>query len=307
VFTVGGALRWLDREQLELASIAAALVSAETTRHAVRWVSERRIVSGPLSTLLGDVAAADDAPVMIGLTAVFARYTGALKVASATVPVWASTLGTLAIGAILGLVCAYLTYRDRSTVAAWSSLIGCACLAAGFTTSLGLSAMGATFTMGLTLSIASPISGQLRGRIMPTEGSLLLPALLLAGARLAMPRTQTELILLATALGTRVLTSYLVGATLALSRSPWRKSTPWLGFAMTSSGSLTMMVGLAFSLRLSEEIGSFVLTCAALGTVLGELIGPLTMLRALDRAGELQSATDKGSAPPGADTAEVLS
>ncbi len=300
VFAIGSALHWLEREELELASAATALVSAETARHAVRWVSERRIVSGPLSTLIGDVAAADDAPVMIGLAAVFASYTGPLKVAGVAVPVWASTLGTLGIGVILGLVCAYLTYRDRSTVAAWSSLIGCACLAAGFTTSLGLSAMGATFAMGLTLSITSPIAAELRGKILPTEGSLLLPALLLAGARLAMPGSQTEILLLAAALAARVLSSYMLGAAVAMSRKPWRKSVPWLGFAMTSSGSLTMMVGLAFSLRLSQDIGTFALTCAALSTLLGELAGPITMLRALDRAGELHGSVDNPGATAGA-------
>jgi Kef-type K+ transport system membrane component KefB len=305
VFVLAHELHWLKPDQRELASIAAALVSAETTRHAVRWVSERRTLAGPLSTLLGDVAAADDAPVMIGLAAVFARHTSALTVAGVSVPVWASSLGTLGVGAILGLVCAYLTHRDRSTVAAWSSLIGCACLATGFTTSLGLSAMGATFTLGLTLSITSPISAEIRSKIMRTEGSLLLPALLLAGARLQFPGSQTELLLIATALTARVVVSYLVGSTLALSRRAWRRSTPWLGFAMTSSGTLTMMVGLAFSLRLSGDIGPFVLLCAALGTLLGELVGPFAMLRALDRAGEIKPAGAPQATP--SETVEAVS
>ncbi|MFT3921909.1 MAG: hypothetical protein QM778_05185 [Myxococcales bacterium] len=307
VFSLIRWLRWLEGERLELASIAAALVSAETTRHAVRWVSERRTVSGSLSTLLGDVAAADDAPVMIGLAAVFARHTGVIKVPGFDLPVWASTLSTLGIGAILGLVCAYLTYRDRSVVAAWSSLIGCACLATGFTTALGLSAMGATFTMGLTLSMASPLSAEIRSNVMRTEGSLLLPALLLAGARLQLPQSETEVLLLASALGTRVAASYVVGTGLALSRKAWRQSARWLGFAMTSSGTLTMMVGLAFSLRLGEDVGPFVLTCAALGTLVGELMGPFAMLRALERAGEVSPAVSKPSATPEVEAVEVIS
>jgi Kef-type K+ transport system membrane component KefB len=287
VYFVAHLAHWLAPAQRELAAAAAALVSAETTRHAVRWVSERRVVVGPLSTLLGDVAAADDAPVMIGVIALLARHTGVLQVAGFQVEVWASALGTLGIGVILGLVCAYLTYRDRSTVTAWSSLLGCACLAAGFTTSLGLSAMGATFTMGLTLSLASPIGAEMRAKIMRTEGSLLLPALLLAGARLELPQGKLELGLIGVALLARVLASYVVGATIALTRAPFRRATPWLGLAMTSSGTLTMMVGLAFSVRLDADVGRFVLSCAALGTLVGELMGPLAMLRALDRAGEV--------------------
>ena len=76
---------------------------------------------------------------------------------------------------------------------------------------------------------------------------------------------------------------------------------------MTSSGTLTMMVGLAFSLRLSEEIAPFVLTCAALGTLLGELVGPLAMLRALDRAGEIAPVSDKTSDAGASDTVGVAS
>jgi Kef-type K+ transport system membrane component KefB len=290
VFAAGTPLGWLPPEPLKLASTAAALVSAETTRHAVRWVSERRSLSGPLSRLLGDVAAADDVPVMIGLCAVFAHHSGPLRVAGVQVPVWGSTLGTVGIGAVLGLVCSYLTYRDRSTVTGWSSLLGCACLAAGFTTSLGLSAMGATFSMGLALSATSPIGAEIRQRIGRTEGSLLLPALLLAGARLELPSGHAELLLIGAVLLARLLSSYVVGASLALSRAAWRRSAPWLGFAMSSSGTLTMMVGLAFSIRLDQQVGPFVLACAALGTLVGELTGPQAMLRALDRAGEVQAA-----------------
>lgn len=280
-------VNWLEPEQRQLAGIAAALVCSESARHAIRWVTERRVVSGPLATLIGDIAATDDFPVVIGLAAVFAQHSGALQIAGFTVVPWASTLGTLGIGATLGLVCAYLTYRDRSTVTGWCSLLGCACLATGFTTSLGLSAMGATFTMGLTLSVASPIGRSIRERIMRTEGALLLPALLLVGARLELPQSSPEILLLGVALTARIVANFGVGSGLALTQKAGQRAMPWLGFAMSSSGSLSMMVGLAFSVRLGGDLGRYAVTLAVLGTVIGEILGPFTMRRALERVGEV--------------------
>ncbi len=298
VYMVSDLVGWLSVEQRELAGIAAALVSSESARHTIRWVAERRIVSGPLSTLIEDIAATDDFPVIIGLAAVFAEHSGMLRVSGVTVPVWASALGTLGIGAILGLVCAYVTYRDRSTVTGWISLLGCACLATGFTTSLGLSAMGATFTMGLTLSVASPIGQEMRERIMRTEGSLLLPALLLVGARLDMPHGSLEVLLLGVALIARIGANFLVGSALATTQRSWMRTIPWLGFAMTSSGTLCLMVGLAFSVRLGGDLGRYVLSLAVLGTLAGELVGPFAIRRALRRVGELHDT------PPPTDPAQ---
>jgi Kef-type K+ transport system membrane component KefB len=141
----------------------------------------------------------------------------------------------------------------------------------------------------------------MRARIVRTEGSLLLPALLLAGARLELPEGYDELLLIGTALFARLLVNYLIGASLALSRKAWRPSATWLGFAMSSSGTLTMMVGLALSLGLDEQLGQFVLTCAALGTLFGELLGPLAMRRALERAGEVSAPSGELPEPSGAE------
>jgi hypothetical protein len=297
VFWVASQFNWLPTEQVETAAIATALVSAETTRLALRWVAVRHAVYGSLTELLGDLAATDDAPVMIGLVAVFARRSGPLSAFGLSVPTWASTLATLGVGVILGLCCTYLTSRDRSTVHRWIVLLGGAWLATGVTTNLGLSAMGATFAMGLVLSLASPIAPELRAQVMATEGALRLPALLLAGARLELPHAPIEVLLIATALGARWLGSWLIGGVLAASRRSWRPATPWLGIAMTSSGSLTMMVGLACSVALGGDVGRVALSAAASFTFFGELLGPRALVRALVAAGESRATPEPRTAP----------
>jgi Kef-type K+ transport system membrane component KefB len=298
VYAVARALGWLSASQAELAAMAAALVSAETTRNAVSWVAERRGAQGPLSTFFEDLAAADDLPVMFGLAVVFARISGDVRAFGFQVEPWVSALSTLGIGALLGGVCAFLTVHDRSTVMGWGALLGCALLATGATTSLGLSAMGATFTMGLTLSLMSPIAAELRDKVVRTEPSLLLPALLLAGARLELPQGSQEIALVATALLARIGSAYASGWLLGVARRPFRPAARWLGVAMSASGNITMMVGLAFSLRLDGDVGRFALSAAALGTVLGELLGLYGLTRALDKVGEL-------GAPPSKEPAEA--
>jgi hypothetical protein len=225
---------------------------------------------------------------MIGLVAMFARHSGPLAAFGLIIPAWASTLATLGVGVILGLCSTYLTHRDRSAVNRWTVLLGSAWLATGVTTNLGLSAMGATFAMGLVLSLASPIASELRAQILVTEGALRLPALLLAGARLELPQTPVEVLLIATAIGARSLGSWALGGIVACSRRAWRPAAPWLGLAMTSSGSLTMMVGLACSVGLGGDVGRVALTSATLFTLFGELLGPRALVRAVVAAGESQ-------------------
>jgi pimeloyl-ACP methyl ester carboxylesterase len=53
-----------------------------------------------------------------------------------------------------------------------------------------------------------------------------------------------------------------------------------------------MMVGFAIALRFPGQIGRVVLVVAGAGTLLGELIGPFALRRALARVGEIPQARD---------------
>jgi hypothetical protein len=141
------------------------------------------------------------------------------------------------------------------------------------------------------LSILSHRSSELRGMVAATEGPVLLPALLLAGAHLSLPHDMNEGVLAAVAVGARVVSNLLTGTTLAAARKSTRPATSWLGLGLLSSGTLTMMVGFSILLRFDDAIGRTALLVAAVGTGTGELVGPFALRRALLRAGEL---TEKG-------------
>jgi hypothetical protein len=295
--SVASQWNWLTPAEMPMASAVVALVSAETTRQAVRWVSDRSSIEGPLAELLADIAAVDDAPVIIGTCVLFAFQSGPLRVWNHEIPVWGSTLGTLGIGALLGLICSYLTARDGSAVMRWSMLLGCAWLCTGATTSIGLSAMGATFAMGLALSLTSPRASELRTQVLATEGALRLPALLLAGIRLEPVFTLQEAVLLGAALLARGAASWVVGMLICVLRPGFRPAAPWLGLALSSSGTLTMIVGLALSIRIGGETGRMALSAAALFTLVGELTGPRALAKALERAGEIKRSAQAPDLP----------
>jgi hypothetical protein len=237
-----------DRD-LMLLCAAVGLVSAETTRHAVRWVSERHLAEGPLSELVA--------------------------------------LLTLGLGSLLGIACAWLVGRTPRHVEWWTLMMGCTWFASGIATNLDQSGMTATFMLGLALNLFSSHASELRSMFSRTEGAILLPALVLAGAHVRAPGEQLEMLLIAVALLARMLGAMISGATVACVRKSTRPAAGWLGLGMLSSGTLTMMVGFALALRFEGRVGRLALLIAGLGTLLGELVGPFALRRALASAGEL--------------------
>lgn len=289
-----GWLRLADEPTRSLLSGALGLVSAETTRHAVRWLGERQPLSGPLAELLADLAAADDAPVLLALAALFAWLSDERTLFGFALAPLTLVGATLGAGLVLGGVCAWLMRHARSPVERWTVLLGAVWLATGATKSLGLSALAATFTLGLTLSVFSRDAPSLRTQVGPTEGAVLLPALLLAGAGLTLPANQAEVALIALALGTRFVTSFVFGWGLSRARPETRGLGAWLGTGMLASGTLTMIVAYGISLRCPPSIARPVLATAFAGTLLGELLGPSALRRAFGRS-SVTSARELGA------------
>lgn len=263
---------------------AVGLVTAETTRHAVRWIGERQALAGPLAELLLDLAAADDAPVLLALAILFAELSGEHALRGHALPPIAMAGLTVGTGVLLGASLAWLIRRSSSRVERWTVLLGATWLATGMSKSLGLSELSATFALGVTLGALSGDAARLRAQVEATEGAVLLPALLLAGARLALPVGEAEIALIALAVGARFATSFLFGFVLSWFRAETRGLGGMIGAGMLASGSLTMIVAFSISLRCPPEIGRPALAIAFAGTLLGELIGPPALRRAFGRS-----------------------
>jgi hypothetical protein len=298
VYLVGLGYTSLSQTELLIAASGIGLVSCETTRHAVGWVVERYAARGPLSDFVAAMADADDVVPLL-LTAVpFAL----LQPSSALpVPWWASSAVPLLLGALFGVTSAALLRFESSASRGWGVVLGASLLVSGIVWRIEASPLAAMFMLGATLAALSRHRVELAGMLARTEPGVLLPTLLLVGARLNPVIAPRLALLLLVACAARVLVRgatapLVVAATGTRSRHVARA----LGLGLLSTGSVAMTVGLTFALRFPGVTGEIVVCAAAAQTLLGELLGPAALRRALDRAGELE----RGSTIAGTSVAE---
>lgn len=295
---VGGATWWSLRilptglpptDRLLLAGGLGAACSL-TTRFAVRQVTERRWVRDrPLSSRYDEIAHSDGLLPLVAVAMLFAM--DAPHVVALSVPLWQWPAITVGLAILLAGGAALLLRDDMAMEDTWGILFGVALLAIGVAACAGASTLATCFFMGLALSLLSGHRRALRALVVPTERPVLLPALLLAGARLDFRATAALPWIAAAAIGARVTAKIVVGWLLAARLSPGQKGGAFAGLSFASCGALAMCIALAFALRFPGVIGDTVLAVTVLSAVVGEIVGPAQMRRVLLAAGELDDGT----------------
>jgi hypothetical protein len=274
------------REHLVIAlGIAAAL--SDTARDAFRWGWRRADEDGPLRRLLAELGDADDlVPVVLTAVAFALATDGSTSLAGPLARVGAEA----GIGLALGLVAAALASTSFRRQTVLGVLFGTSLTALGLAARLGLSGLGAGFTLGLVLHVVSRHGEELRELSLHVERPVVLPALLLAGASvdpLAHPAI-VPLVLLA--VGARLVAKLGVGA-LLVAASPAARRGGWaVAPALAASSPLAPVIGLAFALRFPGPAGQAVLACACASALAGELSSAFAVRAALGSAGELPPA-----------------
>lgn len=272
-----GALFPDARERIAVAvSLGAAL--ADTSRHVARWASERLGARGPLLDRVSDVTRSDDLVPMMAL--------GLLVSLDSDRGVDPLPLGGLALGTFLGLAGAALLGRTLRPAAFWSLLFGLSLLATGTAERLDLSVLGTGFSLGLALAIASPLRAPAREMAGSVEGAVILPALFLAGTRVA-PATGPALWIAGAVLLARLASALVAAAIVAAADPRTRRGGMGLALAFLPTGPLGIAVALAVNLRSPGPVGNLVLVVTFVAAVAGEFLGPPALRRALRRAGEL--------------------
>jgi hypothetical protein len=287
-----GPIWWQDTTNwIAAGGIGAAC--AETTRHAVRWVADRLKASGPVTDLLEDVADADDLGPFLACGALFTLQPPAgLRWAAHPGVLWA---GQIALGVAIGLLTALIVSKRFRSRSLWGVLFGTSMLAIGLAVRADLAVLTVGFCMGLGLSAVSAHRQAIRAAVLPGEGPLRLPALLLAGAWIDVGKVPFLAWVVPTVLAARLLAKALVAGFAMLLSPPLRRAGAPLVPGLMACGPNSMSIGLAFALRFPGRIGDTVLVCAAAATLLGELMAPLGLRAVLRRAGE--ATTDTGSQP----------
>jgi hypothetical protein len=287
-----------NRERWVLVLGTGAALS-ETTRSVFRWAAQRYGAKGPLFERLADLAAGDDlVPVALAAVAVALRP---LPSVFGPLPVAADAAVQPVIGWLLGAAAALMLGRTFRPNVFRGVLLGVTLIAIGFTVRLGQSLLAVPFGLGLGLASVSRYRARLRRGAL-SERFVLLPLLLVAGAM-----TSTGGLvpwLAAAAVGARLLVKLLTGVGLWAAWPEARPAGPGLGMGLVSSGPLSIAVGLSFAVAFPGLVGSVVLAASTLSMVVGELVGPASLRRALGNAGELHETP---SAPTVAAPVEAAS
>ena len=283
---------FMEPGQTPLERVALALglgaVASETTSNAVRWVAERYGASGPLTDLLDDLAEAKDiAPILVACAGLCLHPRFDLGhrtwLLASALPV-----GVVGVGIVLGLVASIMLSREERADQSWGILVGICLLASGTAARAGLPVVAALFVLGMALGFTSRHRNRLLAMIEPTRRSVLVPALLLAGARLGPQTFVHHALVVGAVLVTRALALHAIAFFVRLPPTA-RSAAPLIGWAMMPAGEITMCIGLSFALTFRGSIGETVLLTAAVVTIVGEIIGPLSLRAALVRAGEIKT------------------
>lgn len=288
--SIGGALygvlgltRTLTGADRLLVAGGVGAACAGTTRHVARWMVARHGARGALLRLVAEIADADDAAAIIATGVLFALHpTGEAGVRLAP---WSWGALSVGLGATLGLTATALLGRDFRLDASWGTLLGTGLLGIGLSAQLGLSPLTTMFAMGLTIALVSRHRAEIVEMTRPTERAVLLPALVLAGAKVDVGAPSLIALVVTTAL-VRVLVKS--GAGLLLRGAIGPRVPAWVGIGLVPTGGLSISVALSFALRFPGRVGDAVLATSAAMLAIGELIGPPALRAALDAAGELR-------------------
>lgn len=288
----------LEQSSRLLLAVAAGAVSSETTRHAVRWVVERHGAKGALADALADFARAS---VLVPVLALALLFAAAPEQGLPDLRLELRALSTLAIGFMLGLVAALLLGREFRRDESWGILLGTSLLGIGVAARLGMSALATTFAMGLTVNLVSRHRIDLKAMVAPTEKPVVLPVAVLTGAFVELEAAPFLPFLIGVALGARILMELVRGWLLSLVLPGARAAGALAGLSMISTGPFTLAVAVTIGLRFPGPLGASIVALAAASVVMGELLGPLMLRRALTRAGNIIPGDNQTPPPPSVD------
>jgi Kef-type K+ transport system membrane component KefB len=274
--------------QLLLLAGGIGAACSETTRDAVRWVVERHRARGPLADLLGEIADSDDLVPLVATALLFALSPAPQSRIELPGLAWAGL--TIGLGVLLGLLASVLLGRESRLHESWGVLLGTSLFAIGLAVRLNLSFLAMLFFMGIALAGSSRHRDEVAAMIAPTERPVLLPALVLAGARIGPNATPGLTWIVAAAVGVRLLVKMVVGFLVWAGYRAARPAGASLGLGLLPTGALAMAVGLSFALRFPGQVGDTILLTVAVVTVFGEFVGPGRLRVSLLRAGEISEA-----------------
>jgi Kef-type K+ transport system membrane component KefB len=211
-----------------------------------------------------------------------------------------TTAGSIALGALLGLLMDSWAARAKESGEAMILSIGAVLIAVGASRWLGLSPLFATLALGATVANASAHGGHLLRALGRADPPLYAAFFVLAGAELV-PSSVLGLGLVGVGYTVARTVGKIAGARLGLRGQDVAPAVRrHLGSCLVSSSSLA--VGLTIQIRSTfPEYGAAVTGIVLAAVVIFEIVGPLLTRRALLETGEAKTMPEPLQQMAGAD------
>lgn len=260
-----------------------------SARQLVDWASERHRARGYVTDSIDATMSGGEIVALFG-----AAPLSVLVVTDAGDPrelLWRAAL-PLALGLCLGLVALWLLHFELRIAETWAILLGVQLLSSGLSLRAGSSVIAAGFVLGWLLGRDRHFGAELRIMTRPTEGTVLLPLLVVAGASLNLSRVGSLGWLVAAVVCARVLAKLMLAQIIHRMIVPVRLPALPLGLALASSGEIACLVALEYALSNPLPLGQVVLACAIGASLFGELYGAAGLRRVLSYVNELGASDD---------------
>lgn len=277
-------------------ALLLAVVAMETAPATTLMVLNEYDARGPMTERLRALVALNNMYVLIAFGIVSAGLTlvqpteGGLLVAAyrATYGLLWTTLGSIALGAVLGLVMDLLAARAKESGEAMILSIGMVLVTVGASRWLGVSPLFATLALGATIANASSRGDRLLQVIGHADPPLYAAFFVLAGAELQ-PSSVLGLGIVGLAYTVARTVGKIAGARIGLRGQDVPPDVRrHLGLCLVSSSSLA--VGLTIQIRTAFPAYAATVTGIVLAAVvIFEIVGPLLTRRALIATGEAQT------------------
>ena len=202
-----------------------------------------------------------------------------------------TTVGSIALGALLGLLMDFWATRAKESGEAMILSIGAVLIAVGASRWLGLSPLISTLALGATVANASPQGDHLLKALGRADPPLYAAFFVLAGAEL-MPSSVLGLGLIGVSYTVARAAGKIAGARIGLRGQDVPPLVRrHLGYCLVSLSSLA--VGLTIQIRSAfPEYAAAVTGIVLAGVVIFEIVGPLLTRRALLKTGEAKTMPD---------------
>ena len=277
-------------------ALLLAVVAMETAPATTLMVINEYDAQGPLTDRLLALVALNNMYVLV----MFGIVTAGLTFVDSTAQGWLfsgyravhgllwTTLGSIALGALLGLLMDFCAARAKESGEAMILSIGVVLIAVGASRTLGLSPLISTLALGATVANASVQGNHLLRALGRVDPPLYAAFFVLAGAELV-PSSVLGLGLIGVGYTVARAIGKIAGTRIGLRGQDIPPMVRrHLGYCLVSSSSLA--VGLTIQIRTAfPEYAAAVTGIVLAAVVIFEIVGPLLTRRALLKTGEAKT------------------